>query len=545
MTQKKHWGKSLSQLIGLALAGAAFPLGFAPFSLWPVSLLTIPILWGTLQTNLGRERPFLTGWCFGIGVFGLGTSWIFVSIFFFGGVSFEMSLGVTIAFTLLMALTSGASTWLYRYLFPDHNYDTTGLTHASARTNYLAKSLQDALYFAASWLLLEWFRTWFFSGFPWLFLGYAGLDSILSGYIPIVGVLGTSWIMIASVILPASAIYRRAKPGFAITITLGITLIGFGLSLHSWTKPDLTRVIPVHLVQGNIPQIQKRDPFYFDEHLEIYKTMTQELWEALAEKSPQNPAPHLLIWPEAAIPMLLNMARDTFNDFGQRAQAANAGWITGAPWAEGTPGSIIYHNGVTAAGMGSGFYEKQRLVPFGESLPFPNIVRKFGPLFNLSEHGFSPGAPNQPPLTAHGFQISPFICYEVVFPELVRQQAASADIMLTISNDGWFGRSIGPDQHFQMARARALETGKMLIRVTNNGTTAIVDERGKTVKKLPTYERDILTGSVYPTTGSTPFMTTGHWPILFISFSTIITGLIFRFGPRIYSGRVLTKRDPK
>ena len=529
MTQNKQWVKSLGQLMGIALVGAAFPLGFAPLSLWPISMLAILLLWGGLQTDLGRRRPFLLGWCFGLGVYGLGTSWIFVSIFYFGGVSLGMSLGVTVGFTALLALTSGASTWLYRYLYPNCTPKTYALSNTSNARIRLTSALYDALCFAASWLLLEWFRTWFFSGFPWLFLGYAGLDSVFSGYIPIVGVLGTSWIMIAILILPAAAIYRRTKPVFAIAATICLTLIGFGLSLYSWTTPDIQRSIPVHLVQGNIPQIQKRDPFYFDEHLEIYKRMTVKLWDKLAAESPKTPTPHLMIWPEAAIPNLLHISWDTYTDFDKRAQAANAGWISGVPWAEVSPDDYIFHNGIIAAGIGSGFYEKQRLVPFGESLPFPRIARKLGPLFNLSEYGFSPGDPNQPPLTAQGLQISPFICYEVVFPELVRQQAKAADIMLTISNDGWFGRSFGPDQHFQMARARALETGKMLIRVTNNGTTAIIDERGKTLKKLPSFERDILSGSAYPTTGQTPFMTLGHWPVLLVTFMTIIIGLARRF----------------
>jgi apolipoprotein N-acyltransferase len=254
-----------------------------------------------------------------------------------------------------------------------------------------------------------------------------------------------------------------------------------------------------------------------------------KLWDKLEQESPQERSSHLVIWPEAAIPKLLHIAWDTYTDFDQRARAANAGWITGVPWALHKPDDIVFHNGVIAAGIGSGFYEKQRLVPFGESLPFPTIVRKLGPLFNLSEYGFSPGGPNQAPLTAQGFQISPFICYEVVFPELVRQQAKQADFLLTISNDGWFGRSFGPDQHFQMARARALETGKMMIRVTNNGITALINEKGDSLKQLTTFTREVLSGQAYPTTGSTPFLSLGHSPVLLLSFATILFSLLVRF----------------
>lgn len=532
MIRNKQWIKSFAQLLGITLVGAAFPLGFAPFSAWPVAVIAVLILWYALQSELGQRRPFLIGWCFGLGVYGLGTSWIFVSIYYFGGVSLNMSLGVTVAFTALLALTSGASTWLYRYLFP------TKRTHPSARiTDWPSKTsgnkrllipFFETLCFASSWLLLEWFRTWFFSGFPWLFLGYAGLDSVFSGYIPIVGVLGTSWIMVAVITLPASAFYHRARPFIAISASAGLTLVAFGLSLHSWTLPKVDQSLAVHLIQGNIPQSQKRDPYYFEEHLDIYKKLTVKLWDKLVAESPDRPEPHLVIWPEAAIPNLLHIAWDTYKDFDQRAQAANAGWISGVPWAEVTPDDYVFHNGIIAAGIGSGFYEKQRLVPFGESLPFPTIARKLGPLFNLSEYGFSPGEPNQAPLTAQGLQISPFICYEVVFPELVRQQAQAADIMLTISNDGWFGRSFGPDQHFQMARARALETGKMLIRVTNNGITALINEKGIVIKQLPTFERGILSGAAYPTEGQTPFMSLGHFPALLISLFTACFSLMAR-----------------
>jgi apolipoprotein N-acyltransferase len=510
--------------LGLFLTGAAFPLGFAPLDLWPVSLLSILGLWGFLQSDLGHKRPFLSGWFFGLGVYGLGTSWIFVSIYFFGGVSLALSIGTTIAFSAMLALTSGASAWLYRHLRSSLGAPTR---ISATKKQRFAAAGADTMIFAASWTLLEWFRTWFFSGFPWLFLGYAGLDSVFAGYIPLFGVLGTSCIMVVLIILPVSAITQRARPAIAITMTTLFTLLGFSLKFWSWTEPNIQDSIDVHMVQGNIPQAQKRNPAFFDQHLDIYKTLTVGLWDKLDAASPEEiKKPHLVIWPEAAIPKLLHIAWETYDEFNERASAENAGWITGVPWAILDSAEPIFHNGIIAAGIGSGFYEKQRLVPFGESLPFPTIAHKLGPLFNLSQYGFSPGAANQSPLTAQGLQISPFICYEIVFPELVRQQAKQADILLTISNDGWFGKSFGPDQHFQMARARALETGKMLLRVTNNGITAIIDERGNTVKELPTFTRAILSGSAYPTIGSTPFMTLGHAPVLTFNFTIVLLCLL-------------------
>ncbi|MEJ2756176.1 MAG: apolipoprotein N-acyltransferase, partial [Gammaproteobacteria bacterium] len=171
---------------------------------------------------------------------------------------------------------------------------------------------------------------------------------------------------------------------------------------------------------------------------------------------------------------------------------------------------------------------KQKLVPFGESLPFPSITHKLGPLFNLSRYGFTPGEADQRPLTAQGMQIAPFICYEIVFPSLVRRQAAEADLLLTISNDGWFGQSFGPDQHFQMSRMRALETGKMLLRVTNNGITAIIDEQGHVISRLKTFTRATLSGVAYSTTGQTPFMLLGSWPTLIVILGILIAGIMTR-----------------
>jgi apolipoprotein N-acyltransferase len=135
---------------------------------------------------------------------------------------------------------------------------------------------------------------------------------------------------------------------------------------------------------------------------------------------------------------------------------------------------------------------------------------------------FSPGPSDQAPLKAGGINIMPFICYEVAYPDFVAFNAYDTGLLLTISNDGWFGDSIGPLQHLQIARMRALETGRYMLRGTNNGVTAIIDEKGQITETIPQFERAVLTGEVYAAEGSTPFMRSGSWPVLTLAAILIV-----------------------
>ncbi len=186
--------------------------------------------------------------------------------------------------------------------------------------------------------------------------------------------------------------------------------------------------------------------------------------------------------------------------------------ITGIPFRP--EGQQRYHNSIMALGSGEGVYLKQRLVPFGEYVPLEEQLRGLISFFDLPMSAFSPGPADQPPLRAGAFRIAPFICYEVVYPDLVASGARNADLLITISNDSWFGNSIGPLQHLQMAQMRALENGRYMIRGTNNGISAIIDHRGRITARTGQFVEESLSGKVEVMLGETPFSSFGSRPII-------------------------------
>ncbi|CBL44459.1 Apolipoprotein N-acyltransferase [gamma proteobacterium HdN1] len=467
------------------LAGAAFPAGLAPLDWWWVIVLSAAgLLW--LLKDLSPKQAAARAWWYGFGFWGTGVSWVYVSIHYFGGTNLPLSVLLTGAFIGFLALFHA----LQGYLFS-------------------ALKLQrfQVVGFPALWVLMEWMRTWFLSGFPWLFAGYGFIDTPLRTLAPISGVMALSFI---AVLIAAMLVeFLRLRGGYRLLPVLVVVAIyGGALSLqkYSWTYPDLKDPLKVSIVQGNIAQQLKWDPEQRDNIIHTYTSMTIPLWGET----------DLVIWPEAAIPVFFSDALPLIEYMDLQAKENGAAFIAGVPFWEpsSTSGRIIFHNSVFSAGQGSGIYHKQKLVPFGEYVPLENWIRGAIPFFDLPMSSFTAGSSNQQPLKAKGFLLAPYICYEIVYPELVRTLGIRSDVLLTISNDAWFGHSLGPLQHFEMARMRALEMGRYLIRSTNTGISAIVDHHGKVVSRLPSFEPGVLTGEVYRTVGTTPYARWGDWPLL-------------------------------
>jgi apolipoprotein N-acyltransferase len=186
--------------------------------------------------------------------------------------------------------------------------------------------------------------------------------------------------------------------------------------------------------------------------------------------------------------------------------------ITGIPYRP--EGEQHYHNSILALGQGDGVYHKQRLVPFGEYVPMEGVLRGLIAFFDLPMSAFTAGPTGQAPLRAGAFRVAPYICYEIVYPDLVASGARDADLLITISNDSWFGDSIGPLQHLQMAQMRALENGRYLIRGTNNGVSAIINAQGEIVVASDRFVTTTLQGQVEAMLGSTPFSRFGSTPVI-------------------------------
>ncbi|WP_309045217.1 apolipoprotein N-acyltransferase [Marinobacter sediminicola] len=480
----------------LLVAGALQTLTFSPFHFWwlgPISAFLILLA----CIPLPAKQLFFAGLLVGLGLFGSGATWVYISISEFGNTSIPVSVLLTAAFVAVLALFPGIAFWFWGKLAK-------------------VSAIRRLILFPAIWILGDWLRGWLLTGFPWLYLGTAHTDGPLAGLAPIIGVHGLTFLITAS----GAAIFaagwlltrqRHTSAGIVAVVTLIPWLTAPSLNRVDWTDIS-TEPTSVAAMQGNIPQLIKWDPEFLKDQIVAYLGMTEPYWDT-----------DLILWPETAIPIPQDQAGKII-DHIEGNLGDNSTLITGIPWygfSERADG-FTYHNSIMAMGNGEGIYHKQKLVPFGEYVPLEGVLRGLIGFFDLPMSSFTRGPKNQSPLNANGTKVMPFICYEVAYPDFLARNAVNSDLLLTISNDGWFGDSVGPLQHLQIARMRALETGRYMIRGTNNGVTAIIDHKGQITARIPQFERAVLTGEVFKASGSTPYMVAASWPVLTLALILIV-----------------------
>ena len=489
-------GDAAAAVAGLLLVGA-----FAPFGLYPLApLMLAALLW--LVGPLPWQRAAWRGVLFGFAEFAAGVYWIYISLHDMGGVASPMAVLMLLLLVAVMAAYSAAA---------------CALTVAWISDGWRRR----LLLFPGLWVLLEWVRSWFLSGFPWLTLGYSQADSALRGYAPLLGVFGLSFLLVLCGGLLLELLdgsLSRLRRGFALTGILAILLTGAALARVQWVQPA-GAPLHVSLIQGDIAQEQKWEPEFFKPTLDLYRGLTEKHWD----KS------RLVIWPEAAVPAYEDEVRLSYLDpLDEEARKHGASILLGIPTYN--PLDDDYYNSVIGVGTAEGRYNKRHLVPFGENFEFlPRWVRSLLRSMDLPYSSFSPGAEDQPLPTAAGYSVGVSICYEDAFGSEILRTLPQAAFLVNVSNDGWFGRSIALPQHLEIARMRALETGRYLLRATNTGITAIVDGGGRVLARAPVGEASVLEGDLQPMRGATPvsrwddagvlllgllFAAAGLWPCL-------------------------------
>ena len=482
-------------------AGALLPFSFAPYFFWPLGLFSVALFYLSLQ-NVTAKDALWRGWWYGLGTYASGVSWVYVSIHVYSNTPAPLAVLFTLIFVAGLA-------WFFALM-------------AYCFQKFFSQQKQTAfLSFAAVWLLFEWLRSWFLTGFPWLFLGDAHLSTPLKGFAPIFGVYGIGFILVLSAsFLVNQIVSGQIKTQWKKTSALLIApwILGGLLSLVSWTKEVENGALNVIAVQGNIPQERKWLAEEIYPTLEKYRGASQEHWQEA----------DFILWPETAITVLHHQAVEYINFLDDESKQNSVTLLTGIPYQqqqdEAYPGA--FHNSIMAIGNGSGIYHKQKLVPFGEYLPLPDQARALLDFFNIPMSDFRIGESNQSILAAKKgdieYGVAPFICYEIVYPDFVASMAKDSGLMVTISNDAWFGHSNGPLQHMAMARMRALETGRYLLRSTNTGVTALIDPQGNVVSRLPQFEYGVLKDQAKIMSGSTPFMIWGSWPMVILGFGLLL-----------------------
>lgn len=478
-------------------AGSLFSFALAPYGYWWLAILSPAVLYACLSQRTAPQA-FLLGWCYGIGLWFVGAFWLYTSIHEYGDTNAIVSVFLIGLLAIIMGLFNAISTWLYRRFFPE-----TPLT------------------FAPIWILFEWLKTWLFTGFPWLFVGYAFTQAYLDHYAPLIGVFGISFLAI----LIASASVEIFRKRFFWVIPIIVILLGaWGAAQLHFVEPKTQKPLSVSLIQGNIPQDLKWQEAYQYKTLDIYSALSEPEWGR-----------DLIIWPESSIPMAQTSVQPFLNAVNAHAQQTGSAWAAGMLYydenASQYTDKMLFYNALMLMGKdSSGLYKKQRLVPFGEYVPFSGLLKWVLPALqnDPSGGGLSAGEAPQPHLNIKNHALGVAICYEVAYPNLSRINAIDSDYMTTVSNDAWFTGTAGPWQHLQMVQMRAKENGRWFMRATNTGVTAFINEQGQIVAQAPQDQALVLRHDVPAFTGRTLYSRLGDYPILIFSALLLLLGWYYR-----------------
>jgi len=489
-------------------SGFFLVFAYAPFSYWWLALILPSIVLYQINNTppkLAAKRMAL----FAFGWFSSGISWVHVSIDQFGGLPLIVSLLLMLSLCAYLAIFPALSGYL---------------------TAHFSKNKQVNLWlFPSLWLLCEYLRSVVLTGFPWLSLGYSQIDSPLASFAPVIGEVGLTGIIllfniclvkiynISAIIYKERAKHtaiRFSKNGiiFPTAFSAVIVITSFALNQVSWT--ELTgKSVKIALIQGNIAQSIKWQPEQEWPTMLKYLDLTRVNYDA-----------DIIVWPESAIPALEPTVQDYLSTVNRSAILNNSSIVTGL--INYNFESKEYFNALLVLGKKNtedeqGYYYnhnnryyKNHLLPIGEFVPFQELLRPLAPFFNLPMSSFTAGNYIQPNLIANNIHILPLNCFEIAFPkQLAANFTDNTDMILTVSNDAWFGDSHGPHQHFEIARMRALEFGRPLVRATNNGVTGMINHLGKVTAIAPQFEEVVLKGTVNFVKGDTPYR---QWPNLIL-----------------------------
>jgi apolipoprotein N-acyltransferase len=502
--------KNLLRSVASIAAGATAVLAFAPFYAWPIASLSLAVLfWQWTSATRARQAAF-DGWLFAFGLLGAGVSWIYVSLHVYGGMPAILAGLATMLFCAVMALYLGFSGLLFHKI--------------AARTK---RPLFSLLLLAPTFFVIaELLRATVITGFPWLSFGYSHAPSgAFIGIAPVFGVFGVSWVvafsaallvlMLRNIKMPKSTAFRSAIGGWAVLLLI-LPLSKF----IEYGQPDGAPVT-IDLLQGNIDQKIKWNESELNRTMEIYRSMV------LASRA------KLIVLPETAVTSLLHdIPQDYLIELKNHAIANGGDVLLGVPIVQraaagdNSPFYNYLYNAVISLGASpTSGYSKQHLVAFGEFMP-PAFSWAYQwlsiPLSNMSR-----GSTNQTPMALAAGKVAINICYEDAFGNEVAWQLPDAQLLVNVSNMAWYGKSLAADQHLQLSQMRSIETSRWMLRATNTGMTAAIDQTGKIIAALPQFTRSTLSVTAQPRSGTTPYVRWRDWPIIILCGLISLAGLGF------------------
>ncbi|MCL2657730.1 MAG: apolipoprotein N-acyltransferase [Betaproteobacteria bacterium] len=472
----------------LFLAGVLTVFAYAPFGLSVLLLPCLGLLFHFWKTGTARGN-LLAGLAWGTGAFFAGIGWLTVALARYGGMPWPLAALAILLFSAFLALYPAFAGGLFARLRG-------------------AAWWRNALLVGALWSLGEWLRGWVFTGFPWLALGYTQTPpSPLAGYAPLLGVYGLSFLVAFLVALIVFALHPRRRLAVALIVALSVCAAGFALRQIAWTAPDGTP-LTVALAQTNVPQEMKWDARRAADMLQLNA-------EAVAQAKAR-----LLVLPESSLPMLAEDVPPGYLQELADVGAARGGDSILGIFTRDAQGRI-YNSALSLGYSPSQVYRKSHLVPFGEYSP--PLFGWFYALANIPMADQTRGAADQKPFAIAGQKIAVNICYEDLFGEELIRKLPEASLMLNMSNLAWYGDSHAQPQHLQIARMRALETGRPMLRATNTGMTAWIEPDGQVMAVLPTFTRATLEVEVRGYAGLTPYARWGNYAFLLLAVLVVLS----------------------
>lgn len=503
----KTFNLAFPRNFALFLLGSICVLGFAPFYIYPVSVLSLISFFILLQRCHSLRAAIWSGFFYGLGMFCVGIYWIYISLHDFGGMPVFMAAFATFVLAAFMAsftgMLSGLAFWV---------------THKQSTQPTVQQHFNFMIAIALFWGLFDWTKSWIFTGFPWLTIGYTQVpDGPLAGFVPIIGIYGVSTLTVLSAGLIALFLqycvrnHNTPKPFVAKIIIPLLVLFISGPLLHliEWSKP-IGDPVNTSLLQGNIAQDLKWSPNTTAQTIGLYLDMIKQSQSAL------------IVLPETALPILSNqLSPETHVQLVEHAKQNHGNIILGI--VEYDAKTKAYFNGAMSFGVDpTQHYAKSHLVPFGEFIPFKQIFAwVYRDWLNMPMSDMSRGDTHPAPMSLAGQQVAINICYEDVFGEEIIRQLPQATLLVNITNDAWYGESFAADQHMQFSQARALETARTMLRATNTGASAMISPKGQVLAHAPHFQATTLQVSAQGYTGTTPYVRFGNWP--FIIFSLVLT----------------------
>ncbi|MEO6080150.1 MAG: apolipoprotein N-acyltransferase [Steroidobacteraceae bacterium] len=481
------------------VAGAALCAAFAPMNLWLLGLLSPAVLMALWQQATPRHAAAL-GFCFNFGTFTAGTYWLLISIHVVGEKPLWIALVVMAALLCILSLYGALLGWMVAAWLPP-----------SGPMRWLVG-------LPSAWLLEEWFRGWFLTGFPWLSLGYSQTGTWMAGIAPVSGVYGVSALLLlgSGALLCLALGSRRERLLGAVVLVLVWVVPGL-LRGVAWTHPS-GGPVSVAIVQGAVPANEKWAEEHYDEQFDIYRDLTRSALGA-----------QVIIWPEAAVPDAAQNISDYLLARYQEAHAHQSALVVGVfrkrTSQQGRPPDV-FNSLLTMGDEAADWYDKQHLVPFTEIIPGPAFAHQWLAFMDLDIDEFTRGASDQPPVRADALVLLPAICYDDGFGSSNLHMLPAANALVTVTNDGWFGHSTARYHHLQIAQMRSIETGRYLIRAANDGVSAIIGADGRVLAAAPEYVPTVLRGTVVPMQGMPPYARFGNWLIILLGTAALVTALI-------------------